>query len=970
MASKGRRGKARKLLLWILCISASAFSERGGRPAQAQGLPEARAALRAGEYAAARQGFEAALRARPDLEEAQVGLLQALRETGAYQEACKRADEFVKLRSSAGLHLERARSARAVGDYPGAEEHLRLALASPALRRTVQAELADLLDSLGRTADADALWEGLLNDYRANRISAPRDMGIIALAAWQRGYIEDAKDFFIDATGSQPGPDTPLEILSNFGYLFLEKYRPTEALGVFRDCLKINKAYPPALVGIALAKLYESNDEAGNYARAALQVNPNFAPALNLMAQLSIQEELYPEALRQIRRALEVNPRDLEALSLEAVYHQIREDAGEFAAVEKKILAINPAYGRLYHTLAENLVIRRKYGEAVDFYRKAVALDPRLFSAYVGMGMNLMRLGDLKEGRAMVQRAFEGDSYNVWAFNTLDLLDQMDKFRTVRSEHFILKMAPEDEPVLPPYATALAEEAYSKLTARYGFTPEGPLQIELFPDKGGFAVRTLGLPDLGALGVCFGKVVALNSPRARKAGEFNWGTTLWHEFMHVVSLQMTRHNIPRWFSEALSVYEEQRARPGWGDDLTAIFIKAYKEGKLLKVSELNTGMMRPNFPEQIALSYYQAGLFCNMIEEKFGFEKIRQSLLLFARNRSAEDVFRETLGWDMKTLDEQYNAYLDGRLRAIASHLDFQFLATQAKAGDPSDDATLAALAKKNPEEFFVNLQLGSRLYEDKSYAQAEAYLKKAQSLFPSFIEPGNPYEMLSAMYLEMGREEDALTQLNAWSRHDENSLAALRAAAEIYRKRKEWANATRCLELSVFIDPYDTRMHTLLGESAMAAENWTAAIAAFQVLVGLNPPDPAGAHCNLALALYGAGRKAEARREILRSLEIAPTFEKAQQLLLKLNERKVARKPQDGGVQVGPGRRPGPMSAARLGNAEDIRPWEQQGGFVPHRLRRGGALVQGFINTVMYSATGAEWSRLRSFTGWKPVPR
>jgi len=86
----------------------------------------------------------------------------------------------------------------------------------------------------------------------------------------------------------------------------------------------------------------------------------------------------------------------------------------------------------------------------VDFYRKAVALSPKLYPAYAGMGMNLMRVGDLKTGRAMLERAFAGDPYNVWAYNTLDLLDQMDTFTTGQSEHCIFRMAKEDQPVLLP----------------------------------------------------------------------------------------------------------------------------------------------------------------------------------------------------------------------------------------------------------------------------------------------------------------------------------------------------------------------------------------------------------------------------------------------------------------------------------------------------------------------------------------
>jgi tetratricopeptide (TPR) repeat protein len=841
--------------------------------------------LRAGDYAQARQGFEAALRARPDQEESQIGLMQTLRETGAYEEACKRGDEYLRLHdSSAGLHLERGRSALAVGDCAGAEEHLRRALALAGARRAATADLASLLETVGRAAEADKLWDGLIDEYRSGRLTGGPDMGFLALAAWHRGYVQDAKDFFIDATGEKPGADAPLDALCNFGYLFLEKYDATDAISVFRDCLNINKTYPPALVGIALAKQYDSGSEAESYARAALEVNPNFVPALNLLAQLRIQDERYDAATQPIQRALTVNPRDLDSLSLEAVYHHIRGDAGAFARVEKKILEINPSYGGLYHIVAQSLVMRRKYQEAVDFDRKAVAMSPKLYPAYTSLGMNLMRVGDLKEGRNMVQRAFDGDPFNVWAFNTLDLLDQMDKFSTVRSEHFIFKMAKEDEPTVPPYATKLAEEAYARLTERYGFTPEGPVQVEIFPDHGGFAVRTLGLPGLDALGVCFGKVVALDSPRARKAGEFNWGSALWHEFTHVITLQMAKHNIPRWYSEGLSVYEEQRARPGWGDDLTAAFVKAYKDGKLLNASELNTGMMRPNSPQQVELSYYQAALFCTMIEEKFGFEKIKQSLALFAENKPTGEVFRETLGWDTKTMDAQYAAFLDTRLKSIAPRLNFQRLAAQAAAGGVPDKAELAALLRKDPDDFFVNLELGTQLCHEKSYAAAENYLKKAESLFPPFVETGNPYQILGEMYLGMGREQDALEQFNGWTRYDETSVLPLNRAAEIYRKRKDLTNEARVLELSVYIDPYDTKVHALLGESALEAKNWAAAIAAYRVLLGLNPSDPADAHYNLACALLGAGKKDEAKREVLRSLEIAPTFEKAQQLLLKIS--------------------------------------------------------------------------------------
>ncbi len=859
------------------------------RPNAAQGSASGAASLRSGDYAKARQGFEAALKANPDADESRVGLLEALLQTGAYGEGAQRADAFLASREdSAGVHLQRGRAAVAVGDYAAGEKHLRRAETIGGTSRwEALRETADLLEKLGRKTEAGAFWDRILTEYRAGRVRGSRALGSAAVAAWRRGYVQDAKDIFLDATDKKSGEVAP-EALADFGYLFLEKYNSTEALSVFRDCLAVNKSYPPALLGLALAKKFDGSGDVEEYIRRVLEVNPSLTGAMNLLAELRIEEENYDGALEHVRRALQVNPSDLDVLTLQAVLCYMRGDAPGYAQAEKKVLSINPACGDLYYTMAENLVMRRKYQEAVEYDRKAIALEPQLWAAHASLGMNLMRVGDLEQGRQEIERAFEGDPFNIWAFNTLGLLDTMDKFSRLRSEHFSFRLALEDEPVLGPYAPKLAEEAFASLTRRYGFTPKGPLQIEIFPDHGGFAVRTLGLPGLGALGVCFGKVIALDSPRARKPGDFNWGSTLWHEFAHVISLQMTNHNIPRWYSEGISVYEERKARPGWGDDLTPAFVRAYKDGRLLKVSELNAGMMRPKFPEQIGLSYYQASLVCDLIEQKFGFDKIRQSLLLFAQGKPSEEVFREALGWDAATLDREYAQFLDGLLRGPAKCLEFRGASGPheglAENPDRLDQQAIGELLRKNPDDFFANLQMGALLRRAKQDSAAEPYLKKAQQLFPEYAEAGSPYQLLGDMYLEQKREAEALAEFVGWSRYDENAAAPVMRAAEIYRGRSNWAEVAAALERAVYIDPYDPKLHVLLGEAASRSGNWPVAVSAYQVLLGLNPPDPAGAHLNLAQALLGSGKKQEAKREVLRALEIAPGYQKAQQLLLQLS--------------------------------------------------------------------------------------
>ena len=277
--------------VWMLMGNCSAL-----KPNSPEDFSQGKDALRSGDYGKARKSFESALKDKANLEESQAGLLQTLRETGAYQEAVKRSEEFLASRTGSPLlHLERGRSAEAIGDYPGAEKHLRqaraLAQGGSAIYLNATHDLAEVLDGIGRRADARILWDQLIEEYRKGRIRGSQSLGDVAIAALRRGYVQDAIDIFMDATDPKLG-EVSLESLANFGYLFLEKYHATEALGVFRDCLKITRFYPEALIGIALAKRYESDFEAETYAEVALKVNPNFVPALNALAELAITADI------------------------------------------------------------------------------------------------------------------------------------------------------------------------------------------------------------------------------------------------------------------------------------------------------------------------------------------------------------------------------------------------------------------------------------------------------------------------------------------------------------------------------------------------------------------------------------------------------------------------------------------------------------------------------------------------------
>jgi len=100
-------------------------------------------------------------------------------------------------------------------------------------------------------------------------------------------------------------------------------------------------------------------------------------------------------------------------------------------------------------------------------------------------------------------------------------------------------------------------------------------------------------------------------------------------------------------------------------------------------------------------------------------------------------------------------------------------------------------------------------------------------------------------------------------------------------------------LKRVVSVDPFDGQAHSVLGRMALTGGDTPEAIRLFRVALAAKPLDKAGAHADLAEALLKAGQRDEARKQVMEALMIAPTFSRAQDLLLKLS---VQRNTRDGG--------------------------------------------------------------------------
>lgn len=642
--------------------------------------------------------------------------------------------------------------------------------------------LASIAYDAGRKEEALALFDRFIDSYNEPNAKLSSDELIaVGVAVRHLGdrdpqLFKDALKAFDEAIAADAGNHNAHV---SIGRLFLDKYNSGEAQTAFANVLKLNPRHPDALVGMAEVLAFEGQPGAVDTARKALLTNPNHLAAHMVLTHAFLLSESYDSARAHAQAASRINPEAIESLIAAASVAQMTGDTKSIDQIRARVVN-NPVHlARLNVALAELSVQQRQYAAAVRLALAAAAADSMSWRAWSVAGVNQLRLGDAAAARQSLERSFKGDPYNVWVKNTLDLLDRLDKFETRSSGHFEVIASEREAGVLTPYVTSIGEEAFAKLAERYGYTPPLPIRIELFDRHADFSVRTVGLAGLGALGAAFGSVLVMDAPSARKPGEFNWAATFWHELAHAFHLGMTNHRVPRWFTEGLAVLEERRARKGWGEEGLPMFVSAARQKKLLPLADLNSGFVRPSYPSQVQVSYYQASLILEMIEARYGAPAIRGMLRGFAAGKATDAVLRDVLKTTPQAIDAEFRAYTE---RTIA-------------------DASRAEVAE---------------------------------------------------------------------AVHDYAALVR--------------AGTLESLEQAINISPYDIDVHIKLAGLYASSGDRKAAVRERQVIVALQPVDMAEARYQLALAHFEAGDVANARREVVRALEHAPNFERAQELLLKLS--------------------------------------------------------------------------------------
>ena len=649
---------------------------------------------------------------------------------------------------------------------------------------------------------------------------------------------------------------------------------------VFQGALTSDNTDVTAHLGMAALLVEQNPPQAKASVEQALKINPNSVPAHLFVASASLDDRRLDDATASIDAALKVNPNSLEARSLRAAMMFLQGREAEFEQQAQEILKINPTYGDVYRTAGDHLARQYRFDEAVVMTRRALTIDPRNARTHADLGLQLMRTGDEAEARKSLEASFEGDQFqsNLLTKNLLEVLDELENdFETITDGRIVMKLHKSEVGVMREHALPLAKESLAALEKRYNFTAQGPLLIEMFPKHDGFAVRTLGLPGMiGALGACFGRVVTLDSPRARKPGDFSWQETLWHEMAHVITLQMSKNRIPRWLSEGTSVYEERQAGREWGRETDLTYAQALSEGKTLNLADINQAFTDPRL---ITIAYYESSLIVEHLIDTYGEPKFHEFIRSYGRGLEDEQAFKEVFGATTEEIHKAFKARVEKQyapaLRALKR--------PEEKKVEHVEE--FKALAAANPESFAVQMGYAVRLAEADDHAAAIAVAERASKLLPLANGENNPNRFIAGVALKAKDTPRAIRALEDLLKVDHSDVEAARQLVSLVEPLKDPARLEAAYKRVVDVDPFDGKAQAGIGQLALRRKDTATAVRAFRSALATNPADRASAHTNLAEALLAAGQAREAKTETLNALEIAPSFDRALDLLLKINE-------------------------------------------------------------------------------------
>ncbi len=751
-----------------------------------------------------------------------------------------------------------------------------------------------------RPSPVKALHLANLYQYRGKRGAARRVLReAVERFKGPERYLDDVDDMLamiriLELRGENPknllrtildgDPDKPEALAKRYmaaANLAFRKFDFQLAGDYYQRVLDIHEDHQEALAGLAECFWRSGDSRVTNALDAVIAQNPFHFRACAIQTEMALDGGEAEEALTLIDKILHINPNHIRFLGLKAGAMFLLDRLDEMRAAQEKALQVNRHASEVYRITGRIASRHYRFEEGAAFQRQALELEEDDHLARAFYGFDLLRLGRDEEGRAELTRSFEADRFNVQVYNMLELLDTLAEFQVVDRGSFRLKMPAREYAIWGGEALALVEEAHRFLQGAYQLQLEKPIHVQIFDQHDDFMVRSVGLPgNVGHLGICFGRLVTMDSPSAREKWAMNWRSVLWHELAHVATLQKTRNRIPRWLSEGISVYEETRKDPSWGQRLDPQYRMVLAQNGQPGLKSLETYFTRPRSQLHLMFGYFLAGEFVRFYVERHGFDALLASLDGIAANQKALDALVAATGAGTDGLAREFQAFLTNRFQpfenlpkvrpqALLEGLDPQLTAPPPAPLDESSAFGDAMLA-------------GGKAFKEGRLSEAEEAWQKAYKLYPEYMGADGPLFRLLELYRQRESRREVVQTLHRILELDATQFQACLQLAEHYREEGDWERVLEISDRALAVDPFDVDAVELRFRALSELGRGPGALAGIERLMLLNPNRQIDYKLMRIDLLAKTGDRSAARLETLQLLEEVPHSWEAQRRLLR----------------------------------------------------------------------------------------
>ena len=802
---------------------------------------------------------------------------------GQYAEALKSLDSARGRQPHPDQDMLRARVELRTGRYDVAQARLEQLLAAQPedseLHLEARVRLARLFERRGDAEKKTRQLEEVIRVGKTQRLTGAWTKlwygEALALSGPER--LPEASRIFLECTKEEP---YLAQAYIALGDLYFRVYR--EAAGrpsgesEYKRALDKCGEQEGALVGLFVSR--EDNylldpEKTDGYLKRALALNPKSVPALRARAGRWIDNRAFARARATLDKALAVDPKDPQTLAqaISVAFLTYRKD--EEDKLRDRLKTVRPSGAGVDLVLGQHLCALYRFADSLPFLFRARKEQPDDVDTLVTLGRALIYSGRGDEAYKHFERSRELERGFVrpWRDNQMALQERLDSsYERFERGNFIFVMHPDESPVMLPYLSDTYERAWRTLGTKYGVLPGCKVRVEKFSRFGDFSVRTVGFKGFGALGACFGCFITSVSPQAPEIRQqFSWKVTAWHEFSHVLHLQLSKARVPRWLTEGLAVFEEMGLDPSFDRRMERELKGALVNDSIFGLTELNSAFRGP----KILFGYYQGGLIAKFLAREYGFGKLVELVRAYGEDKNTPQIFREVLGLSPERFDAMFKNYVEQLVGPYAlepriedetmsrllvrvgrnpSDVRARILLAQGfrQRGNVIDCGTqLAALRKIDPDNGDAYLIRAKLALSRKDLRQARSFLRqgfenggddfdarmayadilmqagreadalaqydRAIECWPTCSEPGgaSPFLAKYRILKKQGEDEKALAVLERYSELNGRDYGAHRLLSEVYREGGELARERRHLEMMRDIDPYDRALHWRLAQ-------------------------------------------------------------------------------------------------------------------------------------------------------------